>query len=190
MAETQPSVRVVKTFTYRGDTAREFSNRYHFSGNDTPTNTEWHDLFDALVLLEKTLYYGECRITGVLGYEPGSQVAVASQTYNVSGTVDFGSGQFAPGDCAAVLRMGTTKRSKKNHPVYVFSYYHGAIIDEEGFRGDKLHAAQLSAVTNYATDWLNGLVVGAKTYKRTTPDGHATTGVLVDQWIGHRDFLK
>jgi hypothetical protein len=42
----------------------------------------------------------------------------------------------------------------------------------------------------YGNAWNTGITAGGRTYKRTTPDGHPVTGALVDQWIGHRDFLN
>jgi len=42
----------------------------------------------------------------------------------------------------------------------------------------------------YGQHWLDGITVGGRTYKRTTPDGHATTGRIVDPFIGHRDFPR
>jgi len=86
--------------------------------------------------------------------------------------------------------MATTKRSTKNHPVYVFSYYHHACKSNGDGTGDQLDATQKTAVEAIGTVWFNGMSIGPRTYKRTTPDGHLTTGRVVDPYIGHRDFLR
>jgi hypothetical protein len=86
--------------------------------------------------------------------------------------------------------MATTKRSTKNHVVYVFSYFHGCRFDPTAGDPDTLWSSQKTVIDTYMNAWLNGITVGARTYKRTTPDGHLTTGRLTDQFIGHRDFPR
>ena len=188
MAETQHSVRIVKTFPYRGNPVQEFSNRYYFDGGAPADSNAWHALFDGITLLEKSLFFSNVHIISAFGFAPGSDVAVASSTYNLAGTLAVTVQVLTPGDCASVLRMATTKRSTKNHPVYVFSYFHSALMDGGGSGPDTLSAIQKTAIENYGNSWLNGIVIGGRTYKRTTPDGHATTGRIVNQFIGHRDF--
>lgn len=190
MATTQHSVRTVKRFTYQGDASQLFSNRYYFDGGAPADDAAWHALFDALVLLEEVIFYSTTEIIEAFGYAPGSEVAVSSKAYTQAGTLSSGTGVLVPGDCAAVLRMATTKRSSKNHPVFVFSYFHGALNGGGDASKDTLYGDQKTAIEALGTAWLDGIVVGGRTYKRTTPDGHATTGRLVHTYIGHRDFPR
>jgi len=189
MATTQHSIKVTKTWQWRGAT-KDFSNRYYFDGGSPGDSDAWHTLMDAIVAEEKAMWDSFLHITRCDGYAPGSEVAVASKTYTQAGTLSLGVGARTPGECAAVLRMATTKKSTKNHTVYVFSYFHSVLYNGTSGDPDSVFASQKTAMELYGQHWLDGITVGGRTYKRTTPDGHATTGRIVDPFIGHRDFPR
>lgn len=190
MATTQPSIRVTKTFSFRGNPVKEYSNRYYFDGEAPADFSTWTTFMDAIVLLEKAMITSDQKVIQCQGFAPGSEVAVATKAYTTVGTMSSTGGTATPGDCAVVLRMATTKKSTKNHTVYVFSYYHRALWDTAGGSSDTVFANQKNQIQDYATAWINGITVAGRPYKRTTPDGHLTTGRTVDQWIGHRDFPR
>lgn len=188
MAVTKPSVRIIKSFDYRGS-ARQWSNRYFFSGGIPADNAAWDLLFDALVAAERGNYPSVVTVTDAHGYLAPSDVAVASKAYSFAGTLG-GSGVRTPGDCAAVLRQATTKRSTKNHPVYCFSYFHCAM--RSAASQDVLDSTQVSALSAFGNMWVAGITASGLgfTAKRCTPDGALVTGALAEPFVGHRDFIN
>lgn len=182
MAVTRPSVRSIKTFSWRG-APQEFSNRYYFNGAAPVDATAWHAFMDAVVAMEQNILSSDATIIQLHGYLPPSDVAVASKSYSTPGVLS--SGVAVPGECAALLRHGTNKRSSKNHPVYLFSYFHCA---HRGATRDELDAGTKAAMEAFGNAWVSGVTTGGVTRIRSTPDGSPAIGARVDEWITHRDF--
>ena len=189
MAAT-PSIKVVKTITYRG-VLKRWSNRYHFNGGTPGDTAHWTTLSDAIVAAEAaTLPGGSGRqIVETLGYSAGSDVPVFSKNYTTAGTFSVGTGLLTPGDCAALVRYSTTARTTKNHPVYLFNYYHSPVVASAALP-DTLDSSYVTALAAYATAWISGFSDGTMTAVRAGPNGATAISRLVETSVTHRDFPR
>jgi len=185
---TVPSLRVVKTFSYKGG-SRQWSNRYHFTGGTPADNTHWTTLSDAVVTAEKALYGGSVQIVLTQGFAAGSDVPVFSKVYSTAGTLTAATGHIGtPLPTAGLIRWSTAARSTKNHPIYCFSYIHAVYVNGSLSNQETLDANQKSAMATYATSWVSCFSDGSITAKRASPSGHTATGSVVEEYVTHRDF--
>lgn len=171
--------------TYRGET-RNWSNRYFFN-TDFTTQAHFNNLADLLVTNEKQIVSAATTFQECIGYEPGSEVPVYTRTASGVGSVSVPTDYPAPGDAAIQVRFSTTQRSTKNHPIYLFKWYHDAYRYGSGSRDDLSHS-QKSAVEAWAAALVTGLSLDSNVYKLCGPYGAVAQGYLVNSQIKHRDF--
>jgi hypothetical protein len=124
-----------------------------------------------------------------VGYAAGSEVPVRQKVFTTVGTQSGTGGQVVPGECAALVRYATAARSTKNHPIYLFNYYHQVLAPATGTpHQDELLAAQKTNLGTYAANWISGFSDGTITAVRASPQGAAATGYVVEEFLTHRDF--
>lgn len=192
-ADTKHSIVISKEGSYRGQTKR-WSNRYHFEGDLPSDDAAWEAFADLIVAEEKKQYIPDETIVEAKGYDASTATstnphgdAVWVKTYTTVGTFVPGVNDTAvPGDCAILVRYGTPARTAKNHPVYLFNYYHNVFV--QGDTADELATDQKALVEAYADKWLTGFMCDGTPRERCGPRGAVATSRRVDPYIRHRDF--
>jgi hypothetical protein len=191
--DTRHSIVILKQFGYRGAT-RTFSNRYHFEGALPPDTAHWTTLADNIVTAEKAIFGTDVTIVQATGYDSGTATstnphgnAVFTKSYTTVGTFSPATGDVTmPGDAAALLRYTTPARTPKNHPVYLFNYFHGCF--RQPSTSDELAHDQKAVIETYGGSWVTGFTDGAIVHERCGPRGAVSTGHRVDTYVRHRDF--
>lgn len=182
---TQPSIRVVKTIPRRGGTI-EFSNRYFFTGSNL-TGGQFTALVALLEAEEKLILPTYGNIIRYIRYDAGSDVPVTTNSVSVAGTMSTTGRTPATSDSAALARFSTSQRTSKNHPIYLFKYWHG-VLCANGGTGDAIDPTQLTRYQSYATDIVAGFNDGTSTRHVCGPFGAVAIGEFVTGDVHHRDF--
>jgi hypothetical protein len=183
--DARPSIKIVKTSPWRGDAAHPWSNRYHFNGGTPADSTHWEALRAAIVLVEKFLYKSETHIVEAIGYAAGSDVPVFEWSGSVAGANGL-SEDLTTGEACGLLRYATTARTSKNHPVYLYNYFHAQRRNDADFQ--KISDECITRLSTFATDWISGFSDGTNTYTRCGPNGATATGFVVDPYFRIHTF--
>jgi hypothetical protein len=191
--DTKNSIVITKSGPYRG-TTRTWSNRYHFEGALPADPTAWGTLADNIVAAEKLCLNAATTIILATGYNAATATstnphgdAIFSKDYTTAGTFTPGATDIpSPGDAAVLVRYSTLARSTKNHPVYLFNYYHSAY--QKSTDSDSVSTAQRALFVTYAAAWVTGFTDGSGARERCGPRGAGASGSTVDPHIRHRDF--
>jgi hypothetical protein len=145
---------------------------------------------DVVVTAEHASLSAPTTIVLVEGYLAGSEVPVSQKVYSTVGTLLPATGGTAcPGECAVLVRYSTSARSVKNHPIYLFNYYHHVLVNgSTSLTIDSVDSNQKATLEGYAGAWVTGLTAGGLTVKRSSPSGAVAIGHLVEEYVTHRDF--
>lgn len=187
MADT-PSVKIVKHFGFRGG-SRQWSNRYHFDGTEPPDLSHWTTLVNAIVAAEKACFDSNVGFDSAICYDPGSDLPLHTISLSGNGTATGWSAQAQAGEVCGLLRYSTDQRTSKNHPIYLFTYFHG-VYATGGPPADTLYSSQKTAMQTYGNAWVAGFSDGAVTHHRAGPRGAVAQGAFVETYVTHRDFPR
>ncbi len=189
------SIVVTKEFNWEG-APRRWSNRYHVTGPQTIGDTPFATLSDAIVTDEIACFAGNVTIVETTWSDASTAsstnphgITTHTKTYTTTGAQTFTSPRNVPGEVATFIRYSTTARTSKNHPIYLFNYYHGCFNAIAG-DVDTLHPEQKTDFEEYGTDWLAGFSDGTNTRIRCGPYGAVAQVRSVPVFLTHRDFPR
>lgn len=183
---TRPSLKVIKSSPYKGGT-KVWSNRYFFNGGTPSSDAHWTTLSDSATSHETNCWLSTTTIIGTVGYEADSDVPVFSKAYSIAGTGSFETSDPLPLECAIIIKSTTDQRTSKNHPIYLFKYYHAVCWNGSG--GPEMPAAtQVAHLKSVCDNWRVGLSDGVNTLTLCGPRGASALSCVAETYLSHRDF--
>lgn len=191
---SQPSIRLDKSFTYRG-AAERWSNKYHLSGSAPASTAEWTAICDALVAAEKTLYPSGTTVIYAAGYNSDTGAAVYTRDYTISpdtpvaGTLSTTGSVPVPGDDAWWVRWWAGQYNSRGKKIWLRKYFHSTLAATGG--GDNLLAGQKTAGGTFGALLISGLTVtGYASRKLADKDGNVASAYNVVTYITTRTLKR
>lgn len=178
-APTQVGVKVEYHFGWRGAT-KNWSQLYHFNG---PTSWDDQTHFDTFCtnLWNQIKQSLPARVTcdSMVGYNAGSFLPVYSHTIAAAGTYTDTTNPQAAGEMCMLWKFTTDQRTTKNHPIYLFKWWHGMQTDG-ATSPDSLRSGIASTAATPIAALVSGISDGTNTRKYAGPRGAvAQTGTCL-----------
>lgn len=190
MAATPRLVVYYTAHGYNGG-SKTVSCSFHFNGGMPADNAHFVTFSDAVVAdLRSCMSVGEA-VVETKCYPAGSNIAAFTKSYaGATGSISNAGKTQAPAFCCAVIRWATAARTSKNHPIYLFNYFHGVFMNGQlPPDNDVVESSQLSALQAFAQTWWNtGYSDGTNTYTRAGPNGASAVSRTVDSNITDHDL--
>lgn len=125
---------LVKQFTYRGNNAEEWSNKYWLTGQVPQDDNAWLALVNKLIDQELTCYTSASRVTSAYTYNDNTEGAhsVWSRDFlalgeDRPGTLVNSPANYFAGDQAGVLEFKTARKNTRGKWIYLRKYFHGGL---------------------------------------------------------------
>lgn len=193
MAAPTTVLTVVKRMTYRGNANEEWSNTYALSGTTPVDSGAWRTLFDAVVLVEKTLYQSTTQVIKGYGYDKipvkgdhtiwTVDLRISPNTV-VPGTLASGS-RFS-GDQASWVRWGLDRFNTHGKRVYLRKYFHDG--GQDSTTADDLILAYRTALTAFGQKMWDGTLAGGRTI--VSKNGEVPIGAGISPYITTRTLKR
>lgn len=186
-APTRVGVKVTWSSPYRGGT-KQWSQLWHFDGPTTWSgSTEFDTFTDALKGQLLGLLPSDTTLVEMVGYNAGSFVPVYTHGYSLAGTSSASGGVVTPLEDCALVRFTTTQRSSKNHPIYLFKWFHAVRAGGSG-SAETLDSGLKSNINSNMGTILGGLSDGTNTRFYCGPFGAVAQTRTVETYTHAREF--
>lgn len=185
-APTQAGIKLTFSFSYQGNT-KVWSQLWHFTGGSWQDQTHFNALSDALWNQVKTVTCSRVTLVSSTGYNPGSFLPVYTKSYSAAGTYTDTSNPQAHGEACMLWRFTTDQRSTKNHPIYLYKWFHGTQSDGST-SPDTLRAGIHSSAAPPIAAILAGLSDGTLTRIYAGPRGAVAQSGTCNTLLHVREF--
>lgn len=186
-APTRVGVKLVFSSPYRGGT-KVWSQLWHFDGPTTwASSGQFQTLVDNLVAQIQGLLPSDTSITEAIAYNAGSSVPVYTYTHTWTGTSTATTGRRQALEACALVKFTTTQRSTKNHPIYLFKWFHAVFSSGTGTY-EALDSGLKTNIQNNMTTILGGLSDGTNTRQYCGPFGAVAQSRIVEPDLHMREF--
>lgn len=184
---TRVGVKVEFTFTWRGVT-KQWGQLYHFDGPTTWASQGQFDTFCTALWNSMKVYIpARNTCTTMTAYNAGSFLPVFTHSISAAGTYTDTSNPQAPGEACMLMRFLTDARSTKNHPIYLYKWFHG--MQTNGSTApDVLRAGIASTAAGGVSDLIAGFSDGTNTRKYCGPRGAVAQTGTVESDLHMREF--
>ncbi len=181
-----PSCKVVYTSPYQGGT-KSWSNRYHWTGPDWASQGQFDTFAVALETQLIAILTTRSTMVQMVAYQAGSDLPAYTHAFGTAGTFALSTFPSLPLETVALARWTTDARTSKNHPVYLFKYWHDVQSDALT-TPDLLRTGLRTPMATRATALVTGISDGTNTRKLAGPNGAVAQAGSIDLYVTHRDF--
>lgn len=183
---TRVGVKVTFNIPWRGGN-RDYSQLWHWTGPSWPDQTHFNTFADNLRDELRPVTLASTTLVEMVGYNAGSFLPVFTKTYGVAGTyTDTGNPQ-APGEACMLWRFTTDQRTSKNHPIYLFKWFHH--MQTNGLTSpDSLRSGIATTAAGQIADILAGLSDGTNTRNYCGPFGAVAQTGTCNSLLHTREF--
>jgi hypothetical protein len=185
MADTA-SARLVFQSPYKGG-LKTWSTRLHVTGGDWQNQTAFETYVDNVWADWISTTATWTTLVEAVGYNAGSEVPVHTYPIGEAGTYNTAGLSHAPLESVILIRFSTDARSVKNHPIYLFNYIHGVVMNAAD-EPETPRADLKSAWQTRGNALIAGYSDGTLTRHRAGPRGAVAQQAYVETYLTHRDF--
>lgn len=170
---------LTKRFTYRGNPDEEWSNKYWLTGTPPSTEQHWLDLVADLGGKESLCYAPTSKLVSAMGYNDTDPHAhnvfmadLVALSLTVTGALVVDAGEFMAGDQAGIVQWQIARKTKNGKPIRLRKFFHdgGTSLTDH----DAIGSSTYSAYSNFATELVNGSVLGSRVIRSQLQDESIT----------------